>query len=109
MAETNVSPTTSRRRPSGRIILAAIAGIILVGGVMVLQSGHKAWGRMLAGECRSNLRYLGKQCWEYAEKHDGQFPSTWVELNFVGEYTNCAKLLRCPQTDHHTCMHLHDD
>ena len=29
MAETNVSPTTSHRRPIGRIILATIAGIIL--------------------------------------------------------------------------------
>jgi len=100
MAETNVSPTTSHRRPIGRIILATIAGIILVGGVMVLPAVHSAWGRMVRLDCECNLRQLGLRCREYAAEHNGHFPSAWVELNFVGDDTNWAKLLRCPQTDH---------
>jgi prepilin-type processing-associated H-X9-DG protein len=100
MAETNVSLTTSHRRPTGRVILAAIASIILVGGVVVLQSVRTAWGRMVRLDCQSNLRQLGLRCREYAAEHNGHFPSAWVELNFVGDDTNGAKLLRCPQTDH---------
>ena len=100
MAETDVSPIASCRRPSGNVVLATIVGIILVGGGMVLQSYHKAWGRMLRLDCECNLRQLGSRCREYAIDHNGHFPSEWVELNFVGEDTNWAKTLRCPQTDH---------
>jgi len=87
-------------RPSVATILIVVTGIILVGGVVVLQSVQKAWGRMLRLDCESNLRLLGVRCREYATHHDGHFPATWVELNFTGADADWAKLLRCPQTHH---------
>jgi hypothetical protein len=104
MAETNVIPNGSRHCPSRRRIWAAIAGIIaigvVIGVVVVLLSGYKAWGKMVRLDCQNNLRQIGLRCREYAAEHDGHFPSTWVELNLVGEDANWAKLLRCPATDH---------
>jgi prepilin-type processing-associated H-X9-DG protein len=46
------------------------------------------------------LSELGVRCREYAEKHNGHFPSAWDELDFVGDDANWAKVLCCPQTHH---------
>jgi hypothetical protein len=103
MAEPNATPE-SPNRPAGRGIWPAIAGIIAVGVavavIVVLLSVHKAWGKMVRLDCQNNLRQIGLECREYAAEHDGHFPSTWVELNFVGEHADWAKLLRCPSTRH---------
>jgi prepilin-type processing-associated H-X9-DG protein len=99
---TSTNPTASRRRPSGRVILGTIASIILVFGAMLLQSVNKAWAKMVRLDCEHNLSQLGVRCREYAVKHNGHFPSAWVELDFVGDDANWAKVLRCPQTHHET-------
>ncbi len=88
-------------RCSPRKMWVAIAGMIVIGVILMVVSAFKeAWGKMVRLDCQSNLRQIGMQCREYAAKHDGHFPSTWVELDFVGEDTNWAKLLRCPSTGH---------
>jgi prepilin-type processing-associated H-X9-DG protein len=83
------------------MILAAIAAIIAVVVVVMLVSAYRAaWGKMVRLDCQSNLRQIGLRCREYAVVQDGHFPSTWVELNLVGDDANWAKLLRCPLTGH---------
>lgn len=59
-----------------------------------------AWGKMVRLDCQHNLRQIGLMACEYAGDHGGNMPSSWVELNFVGEYTNWARILRCPATRH---------
>jgi len=101
MVETNAIPGGPPRRPSRRKILAVTAVIIAVYALVMLVSGfNKAWGKMLRLDCESNLRQIGVACREYAAKHNGHFPSMWIELNLVGEDANWAQLLRCPSTRH---------
>ena len=83
-----------------RIVIKLVSGVVLVVVIMMASAYNKAWEKMLRLDCLNNLRQLGLICREYAATHNGKFPSTWVELNFVGEYTNCAKLLCCPSTHH---------
>ena len=97
MADTSTSPTASRRRVLAAVILATIVVAI---GIMLLQALNRAWAKMLRLDCEHNLSEIGVICREYAGKHNGHFPSAWVELNFTGDDTNWAKALRCPQTDH---------
>jgi prepilin-type processing-associated H-X9-DG protein len=104
MAENNDIPAGASARPSTRrkvwtiiAIIAAIASIVVMWLVVALVSGFKALARV---DCEFNLRQIGLPCREYAESHAGHFPSTWVQLNFVGEDANWAKLLRCPRTHH---------
>jgi hypothetical protein len=105
MAENNTTPAGDSSRPSTRRkvwkTIAIIAGIAIVWLALALffavkAALRKAW-RM---ECQYNLRQIGLDCREYAAGHVGRFPSTWVELNFVGEETNWARVLRCPSTEH---------
>lgn len=101
MAETNATSEGIPHRPSPRKILAVIAAIIAIGVVVMLISGFKqAWEMMLRLDCESNLRQIGVRCRMYAAEHDGHFPSTWTELNLVGEDANWAQLFRCPSTKH---------
>jgi len=87
--------------PSPRKILAAIVGIIAIVVVVELVSGFReAWRKMVRLDCQTNLKLIGLRCREYAEAHNGHFPSTWFELNLVGEDVNWAKLLHCPSTGH---------
>jgi prepilin-type processing-associated H-X9-DG protein len=101
MNETQTASEGVPKRLSPRRMLAIIAGIIAVIVVVMLISAFStAWERMLRLDCQSNLRQIGMRCREYAAGHDGHFPSTWTELNFVGDDANWAKLLRCPSTHH---------
>jgi len=56
--------------------------------------------RMVRLDCEHNLKELSVPLREYAAAHNGNFPSTWVELNFVGDEANWAKLLCCPAAGH---------
>jgi len=90
-----------RDQPSARRILAVIAGIIGLVVVVVFILGYRAaWDNLAIVDCRHNLRQVSVPLREYAETNNGHFPSTWVELNFVGEYTNWAKALHCPRAGH---------
>ena len=100
MSEAHSTPEKSPPRPSRSSIWAAIACIIALGVVVVLVSGYEGWGKMLRLDCQSNLRQISLRCREYAAAHDGHFPASWGELNFVWEDSNWAKLLRCPSTHH---------
>lgn len=101
MAETNVPSTGSSQGPSPRQVLTVIACfiVVIVAGMLVA-SCRTAWERMLRLDCQSNLRQLGISCREFAATNNGHFPSTWVELDYVGENTNWAKLLHCPTAGH---------
>ncbi len=101
MAEANVNPAPTRGRSrSWKILTPMIIGLILVCGVSLLRAVHTAWGKMLRLDCGYNLHELALACREYAAEHGGRYPSRWVDLNFTGENSNWAKLLRCPQTYH---------
>ena len=99
---TSPSTTTEalpRANRTGRVL--KIAGLVVIVGLAVLGSamwqGFKALARM---DCTYNLVHIGAQCRLYAAEHGGRFPASWVELNFVGESSNLAKLFRCPSTSH---------
>ena len=105
MAENSTIPAGDSARPSTRRkvwkTIAIIASIVIVWLALELVLGfkaalRKAW-RM---ECQYNLRQIGLDCREYAAGHAGHFPSTWVELSFVGDDTNGARLFHCISTDH---------
>ena len=101
MAETNLVSKDSSHRASLRWILATVASITVFVVVAMLVSAYKtAWEKMVRLDCQGNLRQVSLKCFEYAALHEGHFPSTWVELNLVGDDANWAKLLRCPSTRH---------
>ena len=101
MAETIAPSPGSSQGPSLRKVLAVIACFaFVIFAVMLMSSCRTAWERMLRLDCQSNLRQLGISCREFAATNNGRFPSTWVELNYVGENTNWAKLLHCPTAGH---------
>jgi prepilin-type processing-associated H-X9-DG protein len=100
MTETSSASKASSPWPSPLKILAAVTVIFAVGVAIVVSGYKKAWEKMLRLDCQSNLRQISLRCREYAAEHDGRFPSTWVELNLVGDDANWAKLLRCPSTRH---------
>jgi prepilin-type processing-associated H-X9-DG protein len=82
------------------MILGAIAVVVLLGvvlGALVMRQGFKGLARM---DCGHSLVQIGVRCREYAAAHNGSFPSTWIQLNLVGEDANWAQLLRCPSTRH---------
>ena len=90
---------------AGRERIWAVAiGIVAVGGLVVaavvLPAVSQAYKKFIRIGCVHNLVQLGLRCREYAAAHEGHFPSTWVDLNFVGEDANWAKVLRCPSTRH---------
>jgi prepilin-type processing-associated H-X9-DG protein len=81
-------------------VLPAIVLVVLACGallVYVLRQGFEALART---GCRHDLVQIGLICRVYAEEHGGHLPSTWADLNLVGEKTNWARLLRCPSTGH---------
>ena len=101
MSETIAPSPGSSQGPSLRKVLAVIACFVFViFAVMLMSSCRTAWERMLRLDCQSNLSQLGISCREFAATNNGRFPSTWVELNYVGENTNWAKLLHCPTAGH---------
>jgi prepilin-type processing-associated H-X9-DG protein len=101
MSETNTISEDSPPRPSHWFIFAAVAVVVAVIVVAMLVSATlAAWEKMVRLDCMTNLREISVPCREYAAKHDGHFPSTWGELNFVGDDANWAKLLHCPETGH---------
>ncbi len=83
-----------------RICIILVGVVVLVGVIIVASAYKKAWEKMVRLDCQSNLRQIGLKCREYAAEHAGHFPSTWAELNLVGDDANWAKLLRCPSTRH---------
>jgi prepilin-type processing-associated H-X9-DG protein len=92
---------SSHHQPSTRMILATISGVIAVLVVMWLVAGFKTgWEKMIRLDCGGNLRELSVPLREYAAAHNGHFPSTWGELNFVRDEANWAKLLCCPDVGH---------
>lgn len=102
MAEINDTPDGKPRASSLRILLF-IAGMIAICVIVVFALGYKqAWEKMVRLDCGGNLRGISVLCREFAAQHDGHFPSTWFELNLIGEDANSAKLLRCPSTRHDT-------
>jgi prepilin-type processing-associated H-X9-DG protein len=102
IADSSNIPTPPRRRVPWRVIAVTVTCAVLVFGAMFVQALNRAWREMLRLDCQHNLSELGVPCREFAEKHNGQFPSKWTELNFVGEDFNWAKVLCCPQTHHET-------
>lgn len=94
--------TTELPKPAGRTatILGVTAFVVVLGLVLValaMRQGFKGLARM---DCGHSLVQIGVRCREYAAAHNGNFPSTWAQLNLVGEDANWAKLLRCPSTGH---------
>jgi len=85
------------RSKTTAMVIAAVAIVFVVAIGIVIRHGLRALARE---DCGYNLVQIGLRCREYAAEHEGHFPSTWVELNFVGEDANWAKLLRCPLTGH---------
>jgi prepilin-type processing-associated H-X9-DG protein len=102
MADQATTLKTHGKRSSLRFFLVVLAVIIVVGAIRLVSDFDLAWEKMVRLDCQGNLRELGIPCFEYAAKHDGHFPSTWSELNFVGADANWSKLLRCPSTHHET-------
>jgi hypothetical protein len=96
--------STITEAPRGADRSAKVLGLILsvlvvcvIIFALVMRQGLKALART---DCGYNLRQISLPCREYAAGHDGKFPSTWAELNLVGENSNWAKLFRCPSTGH---------
>ena len=94
------APGNEPTQPEKRVIrpfipvAVAIVGALMVLALYVCTTG---WERMVRLDCMENLRGIGLQCQEYATKHDGHFPATWVELDLDdGE----AKWLHCPESHH---------
>jgi prepilin-type processing-associated H-X9-DG protein len=81
-------------------ILGAVAIVGAVVGVNLYNGWTTAWEKMVRLDCLNNLRQISVPCREYAAQHDGHFPSSWVELNLVGEDAGWAKLLHCPESHH---------
>jgi prepilin-type processing-associated H-X9-DG protein len=81
-------------------ILSVIASIVVLGVVVFVLAVRQGFKGLARTDCGESLRQIGLRCREYAASHDGRFPSTWVELKFVGEDANWAQLLRCPSTGH---------
>jgi hypothetical protein len=100
MTEINSSSNYGFHWPPPLKILAVVTVIFAVVVVIVVSFCKKGWEGMLRLDCQCNLRTISLRCREYAAEHGGHFPSTWVELNCVGDDANWAKLLRCPSTHH---------
>lgn len=95
--QSNLSLTAKIFIAVGIIVVAA--PVLYVVAVMIGLNAH------LSDDCRMlNLRNIGVRCREFAEVHEGRFPTKWSELEWedMGGITNTTwpRVFICPTVGH---------
>ena len=95
--------TTKRSNRTVKVFIA-FGIVVVVAPVLYIAAVTLGLRSHLKHDCGMQLRNIGERCWEHAEKHGGQFPSKWSELEWDDmdgiENTTWDRQFVCPTVGH---------